>query len=186
MKLYIKNMVCNRCKSAVKEVLEKAGFHPALIMLGEVEIVESPNKQQLQAIDLKLREIGFERLDDKKSQTVEKIKKLIIELVQLKDNDLPVTLSTYLADQVGQDYSALSNLFSHLEGTTIEQFYILQKIERVKELLVYGELNLNEISDLLHYSSASHLARQFRKITGLTPSYFKTLGNEKRRTLDEI
>jgi AraC-like DNA-binding protein len=186
MKLHIKNMVCDRCKMVVKAELEKSGFHPVSVVLGEAEITEEPSKQQLDTLNKSLHKFGFTLIDDRRSRVVEKTKNLIIELVHSKNNDINTTLSQYLMFQIGQDYSSISHLFSAREGTTIEQYYMLQKIERVKELLVYDELNLNEISDLLHYSSSSHLSKQFKKITGLTPSRFKAIGREKRQTLDGL
>ena len=179
-------MVCNRCKMVVKSELEKFGLHILGVELGEAAIEETLDHDLLQSVNERFKILGFELLDDKKSRLIEKIKNLIVDLVHSKDNALKTNLSQYIATAVGQDYSHISNLFSQHESTTIEHYYMLQKIERVKELIVYDQLNLNEIADMLHYSSASHLSKQFKKVTGLTPSYFKTIGAQKRSPLDNL
>ena len=171
-KIHIKNMVCNRCKLAVRSELEKAGFEVGTVELGEVEILNEVNLHTIRKV---LEPLGFELLDDRKSMLIEKVKTLIIELIYNHDNDLRTNLSQYLASGIGQDYSSISQIFSQTESLTIEQYYILQKIERAKELLAYGEMNINEIADTLHYSSAPHLSRQFKKLTGMTPGEFKKL-----------
>ncbi|UFH36681.1 helix-turn-helix domain-containing protein [Flavobacterium acetivorans] len=186
MKLYIKNMVCNRCVMVVKSELKKFGLHPVSVELGEVEISEDLEKEKEHELNEQLLVLGFEIIDDKKKRIVEKVKNLIVELVHLKDNRFKTNLSDYLVAAIGNDYSYISNLFSLQEVTTIEQYYILQKIERVKELLVYDELSLNEIAFELNYSSASHLSKQFKKVTGLTPTYFKTLKEQKRQPLENL
>jgi len=170
----------------VKFELEKLGLHPIAIELGEVEIAEDLDHAGQNDLNQKLIVLGFELLDDRKSRVVEKVKNLIVELVHSKDNELKTNLSEYIASEIGQDYSYISNLFSQHESTTIEQYYASQKIERVKELIVYDEFNLNEIADMLHYSSASHLSKQFKKVTGLTPSYFKCTKNQNRFPLDNL
>ena len=186
MKLHIKNMVCSRCILVVKSELEKFGLQTVSVGLGEVEILEELGKAELGKLNEKLLEFGFELLDDKKSRIIEKVKNLIVDLVHSKDNELKTNLSQYIAAHIGQDYNYISNLFSQNESTTIENYYALQKVERVKELIVYDELNLNEIADQLNYSSASHLSRQFKKVTGLTPSFFKSLKEEKRSPLENL
>nr|WP_235832063.1 AraC family transcriptional regulator [Flavobacterium ranwuense] len=186
MKLHIKNMVCNRCIMVVKSELEKFGLHAISVELGEVEISEDLNKRKEQELNEKLVALGFEIIDDKKSRVVEKVKNLIVELVHFKDNRFKTNLSDYIVAAIGQDYSYISNLFSLQEITTIEQYYILQKIERVKELIVYDEFSLNEIAFQLNYSSASHLSKQFKKVTGLTPTFFKNLKEQKRHPLDNL
>jgi AraC-like DNA-binding protein len=186
MKLFIKNMVCNRCKTVVRSELENYGLSPLSVELGDVEIAETLNKSELDRLNTQLQQHGFEIIDDRRNRVTEKVKNLIIELVQSKDNYLQTNLSDYLAQEIGSDYSYISNLFSQQESITIEQFYILQRIERVKELLVYDEMNLNEIASLLNYSSASHLTKQFKKITGLTPTFFKQLKEQKRKPLDNL
>lgn len=179
-------MVCNRCIMVVKSELEKFGLHPISVHLGEIEITEDLTKEVEQELNIKLVALGFEIIDDKKKRVVEKIKNLIIELVHFKDNHSKTNLSDYLATTIGQDYSYLSNLFSQQEVTTIEQYCILQKIEKVKELLLYDELSLNEIALQLNYSSASHLSKQFKRVTGLTPSTFKNAKEQRRVSLENL
>lgn len=179
-------MVCNRCKMVVRSELEKFGLHPIAVELGEVEIKEVLDQSEQDSLNQKLLALGFELLDDKKSRLVEKVKNLIVDLVHSKNNDLKTNLSAYIATAIGQDYSHISSLFSQHESTTIEQFYTLHRIERIKELIVYDELNLSEIADMLNYSSASHLSKQFKKVTGLAPSYFKNVKQQKRAPLDNL
>ncbi len=186
MKLHIRNMVCNRCKMVVRSELEKSGFTVVSVELGEVEIREDLTREDLAAVDEQLKAFGFELIDDRRSKTNERVKNLIVDLVHSRNNGLRTNLSDYIAGSIGQDYSYISNVFSQQEGTTIEQYYILQKIERVKELLVYDELNLNEIAAMLNYSSASHLTKQFKKVTGLTPSFFKGVKHQMRQPLDNL
>jgi AraC-like DNA-binding protein len=170
----------------VKSTLEKFGLVPVQVELGEVVLEEndiSPIKEQLKQ---ELQSFGFDLLDDKRTKTIEKIKNRIVDLVQNKNSNLQITLSDYLTKELHRDYSALSNLFSQVEGITIEKYYIFQKIEKVKELLVYNELTLSEIAFQLNYSSVAHLSNQFKKVTGLTPSHFKKMRTIKRRPLDEL
>jgi len=179
-------MVCSRCKMAVKYELEKMGLHPITVALGEVELQENnidPIKTELLH---NLQSLGFDLIDDKKSKTIEKVKNLIIDLVQNKNNQLNTNLSDYLAKQLTQDYSTLSNLFSEVEGITIEKYFIHQKIEKVKELLMYDEMTLNEIAFLMNYSSVAYLSNQFKKVTGFSPSYFKQLKDKKRRQIEDL
>ena len=186
--IYIKNMVCNRCIKVVREEFEKLGLVIKNIQLGEVEVLNDGSKLDIQKINDVLAENGFELLDNKNSKLIEKIKILIIDLIRTVDSgkDINVNFSDYLADKTGLNYHYLSTLFSSLEGLTIEKYIIHQKIEKVKELLVYDELTLSEIAFRLDYSSVQHLSNQFKKITGLTPSYFKTLKFKNRKTLDSI
>jgi len=185
--LYIKNMVCNRCIKVVDEEIRKLGFSISSIELGKVEIQQELNEFDLQKIRTRLNELGFELIDDQKSRIINQIKTLIIEIVHhQKEKDDYKNSSEILATEIGKDYSYLSNLFSSIEGITIEKYIILQKIEKVKELLVYDELNLNEIAFQMGYSSTQHLSSQFKKITGLSPSHFKKLRNLKRNSLDEV
>jgi AraC family transcriptional regulator len=186
MMLRIKNMVCNRCKWVVKTELEKLGHEVMVVNLGEVELKNEPSAVELQAIETKLQEFGFELISDKASVLIEQIKTLIIELVQQPEQLEKQNLSQYLSRQLHKDYSTLSKLFSEVTGITIEQYFILQKIEKVKELIVYDELNLTQIADELGYSSVAHLSNQFKKITGLTPRHFKELKHKQRNSLDEI
>ncbi|MDB5206772.1 MAG: AraC family transcriptional regulator [Flavisolibacter sp.] len=186
MKLYIKNMVCSRCKMVVKTQLENKGLHPLSVNLGEVEIEDDLSKDQLLQLDTALKALGFELIDNKKSQTIEKIKNAVITLVHHSDNDIHTNLSAFITSKIHQDYNYLSNLFSEVEGTTIEKYFISQRIEKAKELLVYDELTLSEIADRLGYSSVAYLSNQFKKITGFTPSYFKSLKEHKRKNIEEL
>lgn len=186
MKLFIKNMVCNRCKMVVKTELEKLGLKPLTVELGEVEVPVQASKSKLEKLDTVLRQFGFELLDDKKSRTIEKIKNIIIQ--QIHHSDLPshINLSDLIAEKLHYDYTYLSNLFTESEGITIEKYFIAQRIEKVKELLVYDELSLSEIADQLNYSSSAYLSSQFKKVTGLTPSFYKSLKEKKRRNIEEL
>ncbi|MFT4072022.1 MAG: helix-turn-helix transcriptional regulator [Dysgonamonadaceae bacterium] len=186
MKLYIKNMVCNRCKTAVDGELRRMGWNPLSIELGEVEIKGEITEKEKQQLAQNLNTLGFELLDERKSQLVERIKVLIIDLVQHRNNDLKINLSDYLSNELRHDYSYLSSLFSNETGTTINNYFIEQKIEKVKEWLVYGELTLSEMAERLNYSSVAHLSNQFKKVTGISPSHFKEVGRSRRRTLDSI
>lgn len=186
MKLYIKNMVCGRCKMVVKSELEKLGLHIHSLELGEVEISENLTEAQKKQVMEALLKHGFDLIDDKKSQIIEKIKALIVDLVHHRNNELKINLSTFLAEELERDYTFLSNLFSEVESSTIEKFYIQQKIEKVKELLMYDELTLNEIAFQLNYSSVAHLSNQFKKVTGFSPSYFKQLKDRKRKQIDQL
>jgi AraC-like DNA-binding protein len=180
-------MVCNRCIMVVQSELEKVGLHPLAITLGEVVLQEAAlTSDQSQSLHQSFEQLGFEIIDDKKSRLIEKIKTLIVELVHHGDNELHTNLSTYLSAQLHHDYNYLSNLFSEVEGATIEKYFISQKIERVKELLVYDELSLSEIAYQLHYSSVAHLSSQFKKTTGLTPTHFKNIKTVKRKPLDQV
>ena len=184
--LHIKNMVCNRCIMAVKSQLESLGLQPESVELGIAILPEKVTDKVYQTVKDALEPLGFELIDDKKSQMTELIKNAIIELVHYHDNKLKVNLSDYLASRFHRDYSTLSKFFSEATNTTIEKYLIAQKIERVKELLVYGELSLNEIADKLNYSSTAYLSSQFKNVTGLTPSHFKKMKENKRKSLDEV
>lgn len=186
MKLYIKNMVCSRCIMVVKSKLEQLGLHPIAVELGEVEIKEEIDENQKEVLLKNLQSIGFDLLDDKKTKTIEKIKNLIVDLVHHKNNDLKINLSDYLAKNLNQDYNSLSNLFSEVENTTIEKYFISQKIEKVKELLIYDEHSLSEIADILNYSNVAHLSNQFKKITGFTPTSFKQSKDKNRIQLENL
>jgi len=165
---------------AVKSELEKLELHHTRVELGETEIMEDLSSEQWNILSTSLKKIGLELLDDKKNIMVEKIKTIIIELVHFNDQQIKTNLSDYLAERLNHNYTYLSNLFSEVKGTTIEKFYLSNKIERVKELLIYDDLNLTEIAWKLHYSSVAHLSNQFKKMTGLTPSQFKNLKNINR------
>jgi AraC-like DNA-binding protein len=186
MKLYVKNMVCSRCKMVVKNELEKAGMEPLSVELGEVELKEKPQLAQLEQLEKSLNALGFEIIDNQKSRLIEQIKTQIIKLVHYTDTAVPLKLSAILADNLHHDYSYLSNLFSSVEGTTIEKYYIAQKIEKVKELLIYNELSLSEIAFQLGYSSVAHLSAQFKQVTGMTPSNFKSLQGHKRKNIEDL
>lgn len=184
--LFVKNMVCRRCVMMVEQELERLGIEAQSVKLGGIDLKEEINEEQREQLAQSFAGLGFEIIDDKRSRTIERIKNLIIELVQEQDAQLDIKLSEYLSRQLHSDYSALSKLFSAVEGMTIEQFYIAQKIEKIKELLVYDELSLSEIADMFHYSSVAYLSNQFKKVTGLSPSHFKKIKAEKRKSLDEI
>lgn len=186
MKLYIKNMVCIRCQLVVKSELEKLGLSYVYVKIGEANIKESISKEQIQKLDKALKKSGLELMDSKKSVLVEKIKSAIIELVHYTEDQIKVNLSDYLSEKLNYDYTYLANLFSEVKGTTIEKFYLNHKIEKVKELIIYDELNLSEIAYKMHYSSVAHLSNQFKKYTGLTPSHFKELKNKRRNTLEDV
>ena len=179
-------MVCNRCIMVVKQELENLKLKPLKVSMGEAELSKQPSVKQMQQLNSRLLQLGFEILDDKKQKQIEKIKSLLIRKVQSGDVEEHFSISEYLSTALHKEYSYISRLFSEVEGITVEQFFILQKIEKVKEWLVYGELNLSEISFRLGYSSVAHLSAQFKKITGLTPSHFKKLGNPLRKSLDEL
>lgn len=185
-KLFIKNMVCNRCIMVVKNEFEGLGLHPTEVTLGEVRLAEAVDQSTKVALSAALEPLGFQLIDDRRSQLIELIKSSIITLVHHQDQTLKTNLSDYLSEKLNQEYSYLSSLFSEVEGTTIEKYYIAQRIEKVKELLVYDEWSLSEIAVHLNYSSVAYLSNQFKKVTGLTPSHFKKISTDKRRPLDEV
>lgn len=176
-------MVCIRCKMVVKSELEKLGLHYLSVELGEADLLEDPSSEQLSLLNIALKKSGLELMQDKKSILVEKIKTIIIELVHYNNDQIKINLSVYLSEKLNFNYTYLANLFSEVKGVTIEQFYLAHKIEKVKELLIYDELNLTEIAWKMHYSSVAHLSNQFKKMTGLTPTHFKNLKNKRRSTL---
>ncbi|SEP66780.1 helix-turn-helix domain-containing protein [Flavobacterium urocaniciphilum] len=184
MKLYIKNMVCQRCIMAVQTILKSLHLKYNYVILGEIEIENNINETEKQSLSTKLQEIGFELIDDKKHQIIEKIKNYVIQFIHHDKESLKINLSNFLSSELGYEYNYLSNLFSEVEGTTIEKYVIIQKIEKVKELIVYDELSLKEIAFQMGYSSVAYLSNQFKKVTGLTPSHFKTIGQQKRVSLD--
>lgn len=179
-------MVCIRCKMVVKAELEKLGLHYTVVDLGEVDIIEDMSEKQHDQFKEALLKSGLELLDDKKSVLIQKIKNVIVELIHYSEEPLAINFSDHLSQKLNHNYTYLANLFSEVQGTTIEKFIIAHKIERVKELLVYNELNLTEIAYLMHYSSVAHLSAQFKKVTGLTPSHFKQLKNKRLSMLEEI
>ncbi len=179
-------MVCIRCQMVVKAELEKLGMRYVYVNIGETDIIGKLSGAQLTQLDGELRKSGLELMDDKKSILVEKIKYAIIELVHYTEEQIKVNLSDYISEKISLDYTYLANLFAEVKGTTIENFYLKHKIEKVKELIVYDELNLTEIAHKMHYSSVAHLSNQFKKITGLTPSHFKKLKKNRRKTLEDV
>ena len=186
MQLHIKYMVSNRCKMLVKEELTKLGLHFLKIDLGTVEVMETLTQEEHDQLKMAMLKSGLELMDDKRAILIEKIQNTIIEMVHYTD-ELPKTnFSDYLSEKLNHDYTYLANLFSETRGVTIEHFIILHKIERVKELIIYDELNLSEIAWKLHYSGVAHLSHQFKKVTGLSPSFFKSLKNKKRGTLENV
>ena len=170
----------------VKTELDKLGLHYYNVKIGEADIIEEIQPEHLKQLDMALKKSGLLLMDDKKSILVEKIKSAIIELVHYTEEQIKVNLSYYLNEKLNYDYTYLANLFSENQGITIEKFYLSHKIEKVKELIVYDELNLTEIAYKMHYSSVAHLSNQFKKFTGLTPSHFKELKNKRRRTLEDV
>jgi AraC-like DNA-binding protein len=170
----------------VKAELEKLGMHSIDVKIGEANITENIEPEKLLQLDAALRKSGLEIMDDKRSILVERIKSAIIELVHYNEEQIKVNLSDYLSEKLSYDYTYLANLFSEVKGITIEKFFLTHKIEKVKELIVYDELNLSEIAFKMHYSSVAHLYNQFKKITGLTPTHFKNLKNKRRGTLDNV
>ena len=179
-------MVSLRCKMMVKEELQKLGLHYVIVDLGMIEILEDIAPNQRNELKIRLQKSGLELLDDKKSILIEQIKNVIIEMIHYSDELPKVNYSDYISEKLGYDYTYLANSFSEVKGTTIQQFIISHKIEKVKELLIYNEMNLTEISYKLHYSSVAHLSNQFKKITGLTPSFYKNLTNKRKRNLEDI
>lgn len=184
--LFIKNMVCNRCVMVVQNELEKLGISFVSIKLGEVTLENDLSIKEKEVLEQNLMAIGFRLIDSKKKQVIEQIKNLIIDLVHYQDTSLKHNLSELLSKELQFDYNYLSNLFSEEENTTIEKYFIAQKIEKVKELLAYDELSLSEIAQRLNYSSVAYLSNQFKKVTGLTPNHFKNLKEEKRKPLDNL
>jgi AraC-like DNA-binding protein len=186
LKLYIKYMVSARCKMVVKEEFNKIGLHFIIVDMGVVDSMEDITASQREQVGAALLKSGLELMDDKKAVLIEKIKNAIIEMVHYTD-ELPKTnFSDYLSQKLNYDYTYLANLFSEVQGTTIEKFIIAHKIERVKELIIYDELSLTEIAWNMHYSSIAHLSNQFKKTTGLTPSHFKKLKNKRRLAIEDI
>lgn len=184
--IYIKNMVCNRCIMVTSAELEKLGIIAMDVKLGEVTLKDDLTFDQKEALEKSLMTLGFELIDDKKGRIIEKIKNVIIEMVHQRNFEDKSNLSEVLSRELKHDYNYLSNLFSEVEGVTIEKYLIAQKIEKVKELLVYDELSLSEIAYKLNYSSVAYLSNQFKKVTGLTPSHFKQIREDKRKPLDQV
>lgn len=184
--LHIKNMVCNRCILVVRQLLEKSELTPIHVELGRAIVQEELSDTKRAALKNALEAVGFELIDDRRTVLIEQLRNAVIDLVHRRDNDLRTNLSDYLAEKFHSDYGALSKLFSEVNGITLEKYYIAQKIERVKELLVYGELSLGEIAGKLNYSSTAHLSAQFKSVTGITPSAFRRLNDKARKPLDKV
>ena len=186
MHLYIKNMVCPRCITSVEDILKKNNLKAKHIRLGEVELVKAPGEWQLKKFSQELLDTGFELLDDQKSQQIEEVKNLLIQKVQTGDVEEHFSLTRFIGEKVFKDYSSVSKLFSEVEGITLEQFFNLQKIEKVKEWLMYKEQTVSQIAFNLGYSSTQHLSSQFKKLTGMTPSQFKHIGAAQRKPIDGV
>lgn len=186
MKLYIKYMVSLRCKMIVKDELKKLGLHYVIVDLGMIEILEDITKEQRILLKKRLMKSGLELMDDKRSILIERIKSVIIEMIHYSDELPKENYSNYISEKLGRDYTYLANTFSEVKGITIQQFIINHKIEKVKELLLYNELTLSEISYKLHYSSTAHLSNQFKKTTGHSPSFFKKLKQKREENLENM
>ncbi len=179
-------MVSNRCKIAVKEVLKSLNLHYIMVDLGEVEIMEELSDLQKDQVRLGLKYSGLELMDDKRAVLIEKVKNVIIEMVHHTNEPISTNFSDYLSKKLDYDYTYLANLFSEVQGTTIERFIISHKIERIKELMIYDELNITEIAYKMNYSSVAHLSNQFKKVTGLSPSHFKKVKGQKRSPIEDV
>ncbi|WP_347219422.1 AraC family transcriptional regulator [Chryseobacterium sp.] len=186
MKLYIKYMVSLRCKMVVHQELEKLGIKNAVVDLGTVELLDDISSEQRQLLKENLLKTGLEVLDDKKSILIEKIKNVVIEMIHYSDELPKENFSDYISEKLGYDYTYLANTFSEVKGMTLQHFIIINKVEKVKELLLYDELNLTEISYKLNYSSVAHLSNQFKKITGLSPSFYKQLKQRRLGNLEDL
>lgn len=179
-------MVSNRCKIAVKDELKKLGLHFIVVDLGVIEIMETISNEKRLLLKEGLLQSGLELMDDKKSILIEQIKNTIVQMIHHSEEVLKVNFSNYLAEKLEHNYTYLANLFSEVQGTTIEQFIISHKVERIKELIIYGELNITEIAWKMNYSSVAHLSSQFKKVTGLSPSHFKQLKDKRRNPIENI
>jgi AraC-like DNA-binding protein len=186
MKLHIKNMVSIRCKMIVKQELQKLGLHFIMVELGEVEIMENIFGEQREQVRIALLQSGLELMDDRRSVLIEKIKNTVVEMVHHNNELTKINFSDYLSGKLNHDYTYLANLFSEIQGTTIEQFIIAHKIERIKELIIYDELTITEIAWKMNYNSLAHLSNQFKKVTGLSPSHFKQLRVKRRSPIEDI
>lgn len=186
--LLVKNMVCHRCILAVEEILKNESIPSQMVVIGEIYLLSPLSEIQKESLSKRLNAIGFELIDNYTSGLIEKIKQLVIKRArnEVHENDRKLKLSNYLSNNVNHEYTYLSSLFSSVEGRTIENYFIEQRIEKAKELLIYGQMTLSQIAFDLEYSSVAHLSTQFKKITGLTPSYFKEVGLQKRRALDKV
>jgi len=186
MKLYIKYMVSDRCKMAVKEIFKKLGIHVILLELGVVEILKDLPDHTIVELKNDLLTLGFELIEDRRAILIERIKNTVIEMVHHSDDMLKVNFSDYLSEKMNYDYTYLANIFSEEQGTSIEHFIITHKVERIKEFIIYDELSITEIAYKMNYSSLAHLSGQFKKITGLTPSYFRKLKLKRLEPIENI
>lgn len=186
--LLVKNMVCHRCVLSVEDILTKTSIPFHSVSFGEIHLIEELNSEQKEALETSLRNVGFELIDNHTSALIEKIKRLVIKKArnELDENEIKLNLSAYLSDKLHYEYTHLSSSFSEIEGRTIENFFIAQRIEKAKEMLIDGQKTLSEIALELEYSSTAHLSTQFKKITGLTPSHFKKVGVAKRKAIDKV
>ncbi len=179
-------MISNHCKLTVKEELKKLGLHFVMLDLGEVDIMEDLSEEQLEQLKAALLNSGFELMDNKRAILIEKIKNTIIELIHHTEATLKINFSEFLSKKLKYDYTYMANLFSEVQGSTIEQFIISHKVERIKELIIYGELNMTEIAWNMNYSSVAHLSNQFKKVTGLSPTHFKKMKDKRRSPVEEV
>ena len=179
-------MVSNRCKIAVRDQLKKLGLHFIVVDLGEVEIMENLTFEKREMLKRGLLDSGLELMDDKKAILIEKIKNIIIEMIHHSEEIIKVNFSDFLSDKLNHNYTYLANLFSEVQGTTIEQYIISNKVERIKELMIYDEHNITEIAWKMGYSSVAHLSSQFKKVTGLSPSHFKKMKDKRRNSIEDI
>ncbi len=186
MRLYVKNMVCPRCISSVEQILKRNNLQVKYVRLGEVELEKKPTAMQLKNFSQELLDTGFELLDDQKTQLIEQVKNLLIQKVQSGNIEEHFSLTKFIGEKVFKDYSSISKLFSEVEGITLEHFFNLQKIEKVKEWLIYNEQSVSQIAFNLGYSSTQHLSSQFKKLTGMTPSQFKQIGALHRKPIDDV
>lgn len=186
MKIYVKNMACESCKIVVREALKEMHVQPVKVELGEVETKTDLSQEQKKKLNSKIKKAGLELLEKKDGVLIEKIRKAIVDYVYHSDEKPGLKFSVLLAEKLKHNYTYLSNFFSEVEATTIEQYLISLKIERIKELIVLEEYSLSEIAHKLHYSSVAHLSSQFKKATGLTPTHFKKLKDKRRRTIQEL
>ena len=186
MKIYVKNMACESCKVVVKEALEELDITPVKVELGEIETKEDISKDDKIQLNRKIKKVGLELLEKKQGVLIEKIRKIMIDFVYKSDDKPNIKFSVLLSEELNYSYSYLANFFSEVEATTIEQYIIALKIERIKELIIFGEDTFSEIAHKLHYSSVAHLSSQFKKVTGLTPSHFKALKEKRRIAIQNI
>ena len=186
MKLFIKYMVSNRCKMAVNELFRELGLHVLSVELGEVEVSDSISENDFISLKRGLYDLGFELIEDKRTLLIERIKKTVIDMVHHSDEIIKVNFSDYLSEKLNYDYTYLANIFSEVQGLSIEHYIISHKVERIKELIIYDELNITQIADKMNYSSVAHISMQFKKVTGLTPTSFKKLKLKKREPIEDV